>query len=310
MHQEELRNLIVGPAVAVPAPFDEDSEVDCGTLHELTQWWVESGLTRGNGIIKVAAAAGEGPMLDDTEWPALLRTAVRAANDRATIVCGLNYKDTKGVIEDARKAQALGAVGLQVCPPIFNLPSQNDLLDHFGALSDAIDIGIMVYHTHWMRGGAIDIDTFLKMADFEQVVAIKWSPHQGQVYEDMARLVDRFNIIDNTLSPIRCVRLGGHGFVQTTIAAYPPHDLKVWELIRARQYDEAEELYCRVQKPLREFYNRISARSGGQARDTKALMALMGRPVGSSRAPSKPLNEEELADLRAIVSSFGWPMPE
>ena len=309
MTQEEVRQLIVGPAVAVPAPFDEAGEIDCGTMHELTQWWVESGLTKGNGIIKVAAALGEGPMLDDTEWPALLRTAVRAADDRATVMCGLHYKDTRGVIEDAKRAQGLGAVGLQVCPPIFNLPSQDDMLDHFGALSDAIDIGIMVYHTHWMRGGAIDIDTFLKMADFEHVVAIKWNPHQGQTYEDMARLVERFNIIDNSVSPVRCARLGGHGFVQTSAMAYPPHDLRVWELIQAERYDEAEELYDSVQTPLRAFDARISVRSGGQARGTKALMAVMGRPVGSSRAPSKPVNDEEMAELREIVRGFGWPMP-
>ena len=38
-------------------------------------------------------------------------------------MCGLHFKDTKRTIEDAKKAQDLGAIGLQVCPPIFNLPS-------------------------------------------------------------------------------------------------------------------------------------------------------------------------------------------
>ena len=234
MPKENLRELIVGAAAAVATPFDENYEVDLGKMYDLTQWWVANGLIKGNGIIKVAAAAGEGPMLDDPEWAALLRTTVQASGGKATVMCGLHYKDTKRTIRDAKVAQDMGAHALQVCPPIFNDPSQNDLLDYYGDLSDAIDIGIMVYHTHWLKGGRIETDTLLRMADFENVVAIKWSPHDGQVYEDMAKFVDRFNIIDNTVNPVRCAQHGGHGFVQTSVEAYPPHDLKVWELIQGQ----------------------------------------------------------------------------
>ena len=309
MPTEDLRELIVGPAAAVATPFDDDFEVDLGKMRDLAQWWVESGLVKGSGIIKVAAAAGEGPMLDDHEWAALLRTTVQATDGRATVMCGLHYKDTKRTIRDAKVAQEMGAHALQVCPPIFNDPSQDDLLHYYGDLSDAIDIGIMVYHTHWLRGGRVDTDTLVRLADFENVVAVKWSPHDGQRYEEMTRFVDRLNIIDNTVDPVRCARLGGHGFVQTSVEAYPPHDLKVWELIQARRYDEAETLYRSVQQPLREFGAKIGERSGGQGRVMKGILRILGEPVGDSRPPSAPLNSEELAELRGIIEGFGWPIP-
>ena len=95
MPRENLRDLIVGAAAAVATPFDDNYEVDLGKMYDLTQWWVANGLVKGNGIIKVAAAAGEGPMLDDPEWAALLRTTVQAADGKAAIMCGLHYKDTK-----------------------------------------------------------------------------------------------------------------------------------------------------------------------------------------------------------------------
>ena len=37
----------------------------------------------------------------------------------------------------------------------------------------------------------------------------------------------------------------------------------------------------------------------------------MGKPargVGASRPPSKPLNEEELDELREILVGYGWPV--
>ena len=39
-------------------------------------------------------------------------------------------------------------------------------------------------------------------------------------------------------------------------------------------------------------------------------MAVMGHAVGAPRPPSEPLNEEELAELRELVTGWGWPVPE
>ena len=307
MNREELRKLIVGPIATVPTPFDKDYEVDYGRMYDLTQGWVENGLVKGKAVIKVAAAMGEGPMLRDDEWPYLLRSTVQAANGKAAVVCGLHYKDTKRTIEDAKRAQDMGAIGLQVCPPIFNLPSQDDLLDYFGELSDAIDIGIMVYHTHWMPGGRIEIDTIMKMADFEQVASIKWSCPDDMNNDDIAKFTPIFNVIANG-NAIRCHQLGARGYINLTAESYPPHDLKLWELLENKQYEEAEALNDSVDGPLREFSGKVDGRSGGQARVKKGIMALMGQPVGASRPPSKPLNEAELAELRQVLMSFGWPV--
>ena len=81
------------------------------------------------------------------------------------------------------------------------------------------------------------------------------------------------------------------------------------------RYDQAEEMYRRVQGPLREFSQKIEVRSGGQARSHKGLMAIMGRPVGASRPPSKPLNAEEMGGAetnsrrlrvaRAVAGEYG-----
>ena len=308
MDRNELKKLLVGPVATVPTPFDKDFEVDFGRMYELTQRWVENGLVKGKAIIKIAAAMGEGPMLRDDEWPYLLHSVVQAADGKASIVCGLHYKDTKRTIEDALRAQDMGAHGLQVCPPIFNLPSQNDVLDYFGELSDAIDIGIMVYHTHWMPGGRIEVDTILKMADLKQVAAIKWSAPEGVDYDEMAKFSGTFNVIDNGGGPARCHRLGGRGYINMTLESYPPHDLKVWELLEKGKYDEAEALNDSVEVPLRALYEKIDQRSGGQGRLKKGMMALMGQPVGASRPPSKPMNLEELEELHQLLVGFDWPV--
>jgi 4-hydroxy-tetrahydrodipicolinate synthase len=293
---------------AVPTPFDDDFELDLGRMAAVTQFWVENGMVTGNCVIKVAAAMGEGPMLSDDEWPHLLRTTVQAADGKATIACGIHYKDTKRSIEDAKRAQDLGAVALQVTPPIHNNPTQDDTLRYFEALSNAIDIGIIVYINYWFDYGRVETDTILKMADFEQVAAIKWSTPDDVPYEDMKKFAHIFNVIDNTASPVRCYKLGGRGWVQTTLAAYPQHDLHVWQLLQAGRYDEAKVAYHEVMDPIRELYAKFEKNSGGQGRLEKGMMDLMGMPVGASRPPSLPLSAEEKAELRELLVSFGWPI--
>ena len=82
MKRDELRKIIVGPMATVATPLDSEYKVDYGKMHDLTNWWIDSGLKTGNSVIKVAAAMGEGPQLRDTEWPHLLRTTVQASKGR------------------------------------------------------------------------------------------------------------------------------------------------------------------------------------------------------------------------------------
>ena len=101
MDRQQLRDTIRGLIVVTVTPFDDDYNLDLAKMTDLTRWWVENGLGTDTAPLKVAAAMGEGPMLSDDEWPYLLRTVVQAAGGRASIVCGLHYKDTKRTIEDA-----------------------------------------------------------------------------------------------------------------------------------------------------------------------------------------------------------------
>ena len=309
MNRAELRRYIRGPVATIPTAFDANFNIDYGRMHELTQWWVKKGIVKEKAVLKVAAAMGEGTSLGDAEWGPLLSTVVNAAEDNAAIVHGLHYKDTLRTVDDAKKAQDLGAIGLQISPPIFSHPSQDDILRHFEAVSDAINIGIMIYHTHWFTGGRIEVDTFQQMKDLEHVVAIKWSPPEDVAHSEMSKFVHDFNVIENSMRIVENHKLGGHGFINETMPANPSHDLKVQELMDARKYEEAQELWDSVNTPIRAFYEKLQVRSGGEARVLKGIMDILGMPCGDSRPPSMPLSKEECSELQDILEGFGW-LPE
>ena len=310
MRRDEIKKLVQGPISTVPTPFDNDFKIDYGRMGDLTRWWVDNGLVKGKAVIKVAAAMGEGPMLREDEWPPLLRTAVQAADGKAAIMCGIHYKDTLRAIDDTKKAQDLGAIGVQISPPVFNWPDQDAIVRHFGDISEAVDIGVLIYVTRGLPGGPIYPDTFKRMVDFEQIVAIKWGNPQGTKYEDLFELADVFNIIDNNGTPVLNHKLGGRGYINHTSQMNPAHDLKIWELIESGRYDDAQALYDVVEKDpaFRAFGAKVGQRTCGEAYLVKGMMAVMGQPAGPPRPPSLPMNAEELAELRDIMDAWGWPV--
>lgn len=307
MSRDESRRLIQGPIATLPTPFHDDYSLDLDTTAELTRWSVANGLVAGRAPIKVAAAMGEGPDLNDEEWPRLLDTVVKAAGDKAAVMCALKTKNTLHTIEDAKRAQDLGAIGLQIDLPIFHHPNQDDYVRYFTDISDAIDIGIMIYNTFWFGPPSLTAETMNRLRDAENVVAVKWFvPPDGSVdYDDMAQFADHFNVIDNGNQPVRAHRNGARGYIDPVTSAYPAHPLHVWDLLAAGKPDEAQAAYDRVHKPYAAFSAKASAVSGGY-RAAKGLMEALGRPVGPPRPPTLPLNADELAELRGIVTEFGW----
>lgn len=314
MNRDYLRKTFSGPIATVPTPFDSEFRVDFARMTELTNWWIENGLVTGKSVIKVAAYSGEGAKLRENEWVHLLQTVVQASKGRATVWGAIHNLDTYQAIEYAKKAKDVGVEGLQVSPPIFSVSTQDEILKHYGALSSAVDMGILVYNNPWLTNGAIYPDTFRKMVDFECVIAIKWTnnyrdknfnPTNDCSYEEIFDLKDKINIIDNTVQPILNHKLGGHGYIQTVAPIYPAHDLKISELMDEGNYEKANELFNSVVPRINELQAKFTSTTGNDL-DQKEIMQLMGNPAGPKRPPVNPLNSNEKDELLELIKSFGW----
>ena len=308
MNRADCRKIFRGTIATLPTPFDGGKRLDLPRMSDLTSWWVEHGLGSDVAPLKVAAVMGEGPMLGDDEWPALLRTVVNAAGSDASVICALKPKDTIHTIEDAKKAQDLGAVGLQIAPPMFHGPTQDDYVRFFSDISSAIDIGIMIYNTHWYGCPSVSPDTMLRLSDAEHVAAIKWSVPENLDYDDMRKFAHIFNVIDNSSQPIRCHKNGGHGYISATICAYPEFDLHIWQLLEAKLYDEAQEQWDVREKSYTPWRQKIRTESGG-VRHVKGAMDAMGLSAGPPRLPTLPLKEQDISELKSILEGMGWPVP-
>ena len=305
MNRGELKQIMRGVSVAVPTPFDQDYRLDLAAATDLTQWWVSQGLGGSESMIKLCSAWGQGPDLSDDEWPHLVRTVVNAGGPGVNVMCGLKSKDTIRTIEDARIAQDMGANSLQIELPYNHAPNQDQYVKHFTMISDAIDIGIMIYNTYWFGVSPIEPETMRRLEDAEHVAAVKWNYPDPDGYDKMSEFSGTFNVIDNSGQHVRCFKNGGAGIVSAFAPAYPAHDLKVARLLKEGKYDEAEALTDEEDQALAPVRAK-TAQSGGGYRLAKAMMDIVGHPTGPPRLPTEPLDAEETAMLRRAMEKLGW----
>lgn len=307
MTRDELKKLIRGTPATIPTAFDQNMQLDLARQTDLTQWWVENGLGTDVAALKVAAAMGEGAELADEELPKVLRAVVDGAGRDGVVICALKSKNTLHTIEDAKMAQDMGAIGLQIELPFFHKPVQDDYVRYFTDISDAIDIGIMIYNTFWFGAESLTAETILRLSDAEHVVAIKWAVPEGEDYDAMRRFSDTFNVIDNSGQCVRCHKNGGRGYISATIPAYPRFDLDLFQMLEAKRYDEAQTVYGRAIGTLAPWMQKTQAYSGGM-RQFKAMMTVVGQPAGPPRPPTLPIRDDELAELRGLFRELDWPV--
>ena len=153
-------------------------------------------------------------------------------------------------------------------------------------------------------------ETLYRLREYENIVAIKWATYEDCPDSEMERLGIHFNLIENGIERVNFHKAGGHGFLDISSVAYPKHELKMWELLESRLYEEAQHLWDTVDQPLTDFDLQTREVSGGQARFKKMIMNAMGHGVGEQRPPTLPATDKEMYDLKELLTNFGWPVPK
>src|SRR5436305_14721744 len=108
--------LVLGEVLAATVtPFDADGAVDYDRYRELCAFLVENG---SHGVV-VNGTTGEASTLSEDERTGLIRAAVDAIGDRATVVAGTGTNSTEHSIDLTEQAQQAGAHAVLVAPPYY-----------------------------------------------------------------------------------------------------------------------------------------------------------------------------------------------
>ena len=133
--------MIRGSITALVTPF-KDGQVDEQAFQDFVEWQIASGT---HGLVP-CGTTGESATLTDEEHQRVIRLTSEAADGRVPVIAGAGSNETRVSIKYAEHAKAMGADAALVVTPYYNKPSQEGLFQHFKAISEAVDIPIVVYN--------------------------------------------------------------------------------------------------------------------------------------------------------------------
>ena len=151
--------MIVCPVVqlegvysVLPTPFDSRGDVDEGSLRRVVDLFIDAGV---HGVTALGVT-GEVARLDDTERRRVLEVVVEQVNGRAGVVAGTTADGTRTCIAHSRHAHGIGATAVMVSPPRMPKLNSDAVMRHFAALSEAVDIEIVVQDYPPISGYAME----------------------------------------------------------------------------------------------------------------------------------------------------------
>ncbi len=309
MDINEVKQNLRGPMIPVITNLNRDLTVDHGAIRENVQYVVERGIVRGQGVLLAVGAGGDFPMLTVAERQAVSRTIVEAAAGRTPVLVGAQDTNPAVMIEMARCAEEIGAYGIQMSPTFYYASSDEDCQRVFAAVHEATSrIAIMIYNTHW-EGYNMSLDQIARLAELPRCVALKWSTSAGSgAYQrGVVRLAASLAVVDNGGLQVLNRMLGGTGFITHLATIWPEHDVAVWKLLDAGQYEAAQQKLTTVNWPWKDFRAKLWKRTAAESPVVKTALELCGRPGGPSRLPTRALDDAERSELRNILRRIGVP---
>ena len=286
---------------AMVTPFAEDGSIDLAGAQELAAHLVDR--QAHDGLV-VLGTTGEAPTLSDGEQSAVLEAVLDAVGDRATVVAGVGTNDTAHTIDNARRAERLGAHGLLVVTPYYNKPPQAGLLRHFTAVADSTDLPVMLYDIPPRSVVPIEVETLVRAAEHPRIVAVKDAKGDfGALAWTLARTDLAYYSGEDMLN-LPMLALGAVGVVSVAGHLVGP---RLAELIAAVESGDLAGARA-VNEGLLPVYAGIFRTQGVIM--TKAALRELGLPAGPVRPPLVDATPEQRAQLRADLADGGVHLRE
>ena len=279
---------------ATVTPFDADGAVDYERYRELCAYLVDNG---SDGVV-VNGTTGEAPTLSDEERLGLLRAALEAVGDRATVVAGTGTYSTAHSIHLTEQAHNAGAHGFLVVTPYYNKPPPRGIVEHFKAVAAASDRPVMVYNIPSRVVINIEPETMAELAEIPNVTSVKQANDDLEQAERILELgLDLYAGDDNIVYPF--LELGGMGGVCVHTHVVGP---QVKEMVRRFREGDTEGSR-RIHEELAPAYELLAVTTGPI--QIKAALNLIGQDVGGLRLPLVEASDEERAQIRDCLERLG-----
>ena len=241
MNPEELRSRLHGVQVVLVTPMKDNLEVDldglAANVHTILEYAVD-------GLV-VSGTYGEFATLSSDERIAMFRTVSEAAGGQVPVIGCVAHSATREVISLAERAVEAGVDGILVAPPFLSETNADEIVDHFKAAANAVDVGVAIYNDPDL-GVYLDTELLARIAD--EVEGVCATKHGATDVRELNRLVDTLGarlaiICGSDTMAIPAYVLGLDGITSSRTGVFPELIPRIWKCLEGNDVAEARRLH-------------------------------------------------------------------
>ena len=226
---------------AVTTKFNDDESIDFPSFEKGLQFQIDSGVD----AFVLAGSLGEASTLSKKEKEDLLTSALDVSSGKVPVILNVAEQRTLDAIQIVRDAEALGAHGFMVLPPMKYNASEEEVVAYFKAIANETGLPIMLYNNPVDYKTFISLDMFDDLLEVENIQAVKESTRDTTNITRMINAFDdRYKILCgvDTLA-FESIAAGADGWVAGLVNAFPRETVVIYKLIKAGRHAEAIDIY-------------------------------------------------------------------
>jgi 4-hydroxy-tetrahydrodipicolinate synthase len=288
--------MIKGSITALVTPF-KNGQIDEKSFQNFVNWQIESGT---HGLVP-CGTTGESATLSDKEHRRVIALCVEAADGRVPVIAGAGSNETRVSIDYARHAKEEGADAALVVTPYYNKPNQEGIYQHFKAISDAVDIPIVVYNIPGRSVVDITNETMGRLATLPNVIGCKDATGDVSRVQDLIDLCgeDFVQLSGDDGTSLGHSVHGGRGAISVGSNIAPKAYSDFHNAMLSRDFDTAKKLNAKLDRLHKDLFLCPSPSPA------KYALYLLNKMEPSVRLPIIPCTDETKSAVESAMRRAG-----
>ena len=290
------KTIFTGVATALVTPMNPDGSINFPRFRSLIDEQIEAGIP----ALVICGTTGESATMTLEEHSEVIREAIKHANGRVKIIAGAGSNDTKCAADLAIEAEEAGADALLIVTPYYNKATQAGLVAHYKYIAERVSLPIILYNVPSRTGVNIKPETYAKLAEVENIVAIKEANGDvSSVVKTRLLCGDKLDIYsgnDDQIVPI--MALGGKGVISVLSNVMPKETVEMCNKMFSGDLEGAAAMQIELSSLIDALFIEVNPIP------VKEAMNEMGMNMGPVRLPMTPMEANTKAVLMNELKKF------
>lgn len=300
MKSTKLQGLI--PPMITPLKGNDELDLP-GTLR-LTEHLIGGGVH----ALFLLGTTGEAQNLSYRLRYRFVETVCRQTAGRLPVLVGVTDTAFDESVRLARHAADCGAAGAVAAPPYYFAPSQQELIEYYTALADALPLPLYLYNMPSHVKVSLEPATVRTLADHRNIVGLKDSSANMTYFQTLLYHLGGRDDFALYVGPEEltgvCVLMGADGGVNGGANLFPELYVSMYEAAAAHDVVRVRELQRRIMQVGRTIYT-VGKYGSSFLKGVKCALSLMGLCDDYLSYPHRRFREEERARIRQALEALG-----